>query len=64
VTGGCGLEFQEEATAMRFFASWWERVPARQYGPTVLLVLGFGLGSGSLFGILEGLLRPVGSYWT
>jgi hypothetical protein len=49
---------------MRFFASWWERVPARQYVPTVLFVLGFGLGSGSLVRILEGLLRPVGTYWT
>jgi len=51
---------------MRFFASWWERIPARQFGPSLAtaLVLGYGFGFGSVSDFVNVLLNRAGSYWT
>ncbi len=56
---------------MRFFASWWERVPVRQIGAVVavvavlgLLSFQFGAGArpGSVFANLH-IQRPSGEVW-
>ncbi len=46
---------------MRFFASWWERVPVRSAAPAlVAMLVGFGL-----FEYVERLLADIlGNYWT
>jgi hypothetical protein len=49
---------------MRFFASWWDRVPARQIAPSLVTVLVLGLGSGMALEVLQLVFQPVGTYWT
>jgi hypothetical protein len=49
---------------MRFFASWWERVPARQVVPALVTVMAFGFGLGRTSEFLNFFLGRLGSYWT
>lgn len=55
---------------MRFFASWWERVPTRQVGKAVgvvalVAVLGFGFSfsTSAAQTWFTNLPRPIGEYW-
>jgi hypothetical protein len=49
---------------MRFFASWWDRVPARQIAPSLVTVLVLGLGFGRVADVLKFVVQPIGTYWT
>jgi hypothetical protein len=49
---------------MRFFASWWERLPVREVAPAALVVVLFGLGQwGQVDGIIRAILGPIGHLW-
>ena len=53
---------------MRFFASWWERVPTRPVGKalgvaTLVVVLGLGFSAPAVQTTLSAFLRPVGEIW-
>ena len=52
---------------MRFFASWWERIPVREAAPMLLMVLAFGFAFGHAGGNAEGFVKalfsPVGFTW-
>lgn len=48
---------------MRFFASWWERIPVREAAPTLLAVLAFAIAFGHAGGVVRALFAPVGFVW-
>jgi hypothetical protein len=48
---------------MRFFSSWWERLPTRHIAPLLITSLVLGFGWGSAFEVLKVILKPVGAYW-
>jgi hypothetical protein len=49
---------------MRTFASWWERVRARQFGPALITLLALGFGHGIALEHMKIFSLRVGSYWT
>ena len=49
---------------MRFFASWWERLPVREVAPGALVAVLVGLGQfGEFVGFIRALLGPVAHTW-
>ena len=49
---------------MRFFASWWERLPSRAVAPTVLMALAVvGFLGNNLDAFIKALLGSCGFVW-
>jgi hypothetical protein len=49
---------------MRFFASWWERLPGREVAPTVLMALAVvGLLGNNLEAFIKALFGSCGFVW-
>jgi hypothetical protein len=48
---------------MRFFASWWERIPVRGAAPALVAVVAALGGFGNVEGYARGLIGPCGFLW-
>lgn len=47
---------------MRFFASWWERLPVRQMAPVLMSLIG-AFGAFHAAGHIRAVVGPVGMLW-
>jgi hypothetical protein len=48
---------------MKFFASWWERIPVREAAPMLLAVIALAGWAGCAADLIKALFSPLGFAW-